>query len=1162
MTDEPPDADRSLERDVSDAQPDHDVSDAQLDHDANAMELDRDVDDVVPSQGVTRIVGLGGSAGGIRAMQRFFEAMPVNSGMAFVIVLHLSPDHDSSLSEVIQTWTRMPVAQADSGQRLLPDHVYVIPPGKALSLADGHLRLTELPRERGRRMTVDLFFRSLADTHGSRAVAIVLSGVDGDGALGIKRVKERGGLTIAQDPDDAEQSGMPQSAIATSMVDWVLKAREIPERLVEYQKREGRLQLPPESGPNPATAPRPTPSDEETALRDVLAFLRTRTGRDFSYYKRATIVRRIARRMQVNGVDDLTSYLSYLRMHPGEAGALLQDLLISVTNFFRDRDAFDALKAQIPGLFQDKTATDTVRVWVPACATGEEAYSIAILLSEHARTLTAPPSLQIFATDLDEAVLAEARAGIYPDGIFADVSPERLQRFFVKDHHGYRVRRELREILLFAVHDLLKDSPFSRLDLISCRNLLIYLNRDAQKHALDVFHFALRREGRLFLGISESADDTSQLFQALDKKHRIYVCRATGRPRLPVPTGPSTSARSLALQNVANPGVTLARKDTRERDVASLTVPDLAGQDRLSWSELHLRLIERSAPPSLVVNANDDILHLSEGAARFLHFIGGEPSMNLLHVVHPTLRSGLRAALFRARETAQPSSAPRLPLELAERQRLVDIHVAPGLELAPDCSLVTFELRPESEQQDAPRQESDEPVLKHLERELVQTKRDLKDIIDQQEVSTEELKASNEELQAMNEELRSATEELETSREELQSINEELTTVNHELKNKVDELGNTNNHLHNLMSATAIAMIFLDRELRIVRYTPPAVDLFSLIQSDVGRPLAHLQHTLAYPELLTDAAQVLEDLTPIKREVADSTGRFFLARALPFRTSDDRIAGVVLTFVDVTELHDTQDALRRVQQDLEQRVRERTAQLDDANSALREEVLMHERAEKSRQELQRHLVGAQEQERTRISRELHDEVGQQITALMLALKALESGGSTDETPAKLRELRAIAEQIGREVHQLASQLRPVALDELGLSRALSGYLDTWAARSGIAVDFFSTGIEESRLPPVLETTLYRIVQEAMNNVFKHASAKAVSVSIERRDGHVLAFVEDDGSGFELDSLVNDPGPRLGIAGMRERASIVGGDLTLESSVGGGTTVRVSLPISA
>jgi len=426
--------------------------------------------------------------------------------------------------------------------------------------------------------------------------------------------------------------------------------------------------------------------------------------------------------------------------------------------------------------------------------------------------------------------------------------------------------------------------------------------------------------------------------------------------------------------------------------------------------------------------------------------------------------------------------------------------------------------------------------------------------------ATEELKASNEELHAMNEELRSATEELETGREELQSINEELTTVNLELKNKVDELAHANSDLRNLIGATAIATVFLDRELNITRFTPPAVDLFSLISSDVGRPLAHLRHRLIYPKLLADAAQVLEHLGPLEREVEEEAGRFFLARLLPYKTSDDRIAGVVLTFVDVTDLHVAQEAARHARRELEARVKERTAELDLVNSALRKEVAMHQQAQQARHELQARLVTAQEEERGRISRELHDEVGQQLTALMLALKSLESAPPTAQTPAKLRELRAAAERVGREIHQLASELRPAALDELGLSRAVSGYLDSWSERSGILVDFLSAGIDEPRLPGVVETTLYRVVQEAMNNVFKHASAKSVSVSIERRGSTVLAIVEDDGMGFDSDALPVGTSARLGIAGMRERAIIAGGTLTVESSSGGGTTVRLQVPL--
>jgi two-component system, chemotaxis family, CheB/CheR fusion protein len=1107
-----------------------------------------------------RVVGLGGSAGGIPALQNFFRAMPPDSGMAFVVVLHLSPEHDSALSEVLQHATSMNVSQAIDGARVEPNHIYVIPPAKHLSLDDGRLRLTDLSREPGRRMTVDLFLRSLAETHGPRAVAIILSGGDGDGAIGIKRIKERGGLTIAQDPEAAEHAGMPNAAIATNMVDWVLRAEEMPARLLEYQARERRLQIPPEAGPNPAAAPPPTVADEEAALRDVLAFLRARTGRDFSYYKRATIVRRVARRMQVNEVDDLPGYLNFLRTHHGEARALLEDLLISVTNFFRDKEAFAALEGMIPDLFKNKTQADTVRVWVSACATGEEAYSIAILLNEHARTLDAPPALQIFATDLDEHVLSEARAGVYPAAISSDVSPERLRRYFIQEHHGYRVRRELREILLFAEHDLLKDSPFSRLDMISCRNLLIYLNRAAQRRAFDIFHFALRTDGILFLGTSEGIDDGSPLFHAVDKKQRIYAQRSSSRLSLPVPSAPGTLARAMALQVRGEPGITLASKAGAASSLATGGSMRLASLD-LSWGELHLRLIERFGPPSLIINGEHEILHLSRGAAPFLQFAAGEPSTNLLKTVHPSLRVELRAALFRARQTSEPVVARGVPFELGDERRLVDVRVSPAAELASGLMLVVFDLQPTRDGQPPPPRPEDETVVRHLENELEQTKAHLRDLVEEHEASTEELKASNEELQAMNEELRSATEELETSREELQSINEELTTVNQELKSKLDELGQSNSDLHNLMGATAIATVFLDRDLRIMRFTPPAVRLFNMIGSDVGRPLADLQHRLVYPRLLPDAQEVLQKLVPIEQEVRDYAGSSFLARLLPYRTTDDHIAGVVLTFVDVTERQHAREELERAQQHLEERVRERTAELDAVNAALQAEVRNHERAEKARQELQRRLVTAQEEERARISRELHDEVAQQLMALMLSLKALEATAVGGDTPAKLRELRATAERAGQEIHQLAAELRPVALDEVGLSRALAGYLETWLKRTGIAVDFVNVGVDDLRLPSPIETTLYRIVQEAMTNVYKHASAQRVSISLSRRGDDVVAIVEDDGAGFDLETLnPNGSAPRIGIAGMRERAAIVDGTFTIDSRPGHGTTVRVRVPI--
>jgi two-component system, chemotaxis family, CheB/CheR fusion protein len=1386
--------------------------------------LGLEIDNIIPSRGydLVPVVALGGSAGSIGALREFFQTMSPNSGVAFVVILHLSPEHESTLDTLLQRTTSMPVRQAEDTHKLEPNHVYVIPPAKQLWLEGDHLRLSDLPRERGRRVPVDLFFRALADTHGPHSVAIVLSGVDGDGALGIKRIKERGGLTIAQEPTQAQHSGMPEAAIGTGMVDWVLPVEQMPGRLLEYVERERRLQVPPETGPHPALVPRIAPDSREQALREVLLLLRTKTGRDFSYYKRATIVRRIARRMQVNGLDDVGDYLTFLRTHPGEASALLKDLLISVTNFFRDREAFAALEARLPQLFANKGQADTVRVWVPACATGEEAYSIAMLLCEHSQQLEAPPALQVFATDLDQEVIAAARQGHYPASITADVSPERLQRFFTKHEQGYRVRRELREMVLFALHDLLKDSPFSRLDLVSCRNLLIYLDRDAQNRAFAIFHFALRPDAWLFLGASEGVEDNHSLFSPVDKKHRIYAPRNAVRPSLPLPVGPpSLLMQVIADQEQFRAGV-LGRELVPPSSGIAPAQREPGGSHRPTWSELHLKLLERFAPPSMIVNGDYDILHLSENAARFLQFTGGEPSTNLLRMVHPMLRIELRSVLFRAAQSGGTATAEGVPVDLGGVRHLVDISASATPDLAPDLLLVVLRTHEVASSQPPPSEEAPvpEPAARHLEAELEHTKGRLRDTIERYEASTEELKASNEELQAMNEELRSATEELETSREELQSINEELTTVNQELKGKVDEVSQANSDLHNLMGATAIPTIFLDRDLRIMRFTPSAAGIFNIIPTDTGRRLGDLSHHLDYSSLLEDAARVLEDLSPIEREVHDVGGggeHIYIARLLPYRTTDDHIAGVVLTLVDVTErlaaqvammakeaelreaqrialmgnwswdreldeltlspevvrmlerdrqaqprcLRDlepilthkswlqfdtaarqslvsglpleldvqvasttgqpiwltvraevtrrgnaelaglrgtfqdvtvrrrTEEHVRaaaarlqashaietvgivffdprglitdcnaaflrmsgyrredlenehlrwdemtpetgssrpesparelyavghvmpyekeyarkdgarwwaliaaaRVSQDegvayviditqkkaaeaelqrthehLEARVRERTLELNQANSSLRSEISGHLSAELARQELLHQLVSAQEEERRRISRELHDEVGQQLTGIMLGLKSLQSNVDTVDTvdtadvSHKLQALRGVTEQLGREIHQLALELRPTALDDLGLVRTLTNYLEDWATRTSVRVDFHTENLEGERLPGHIETTLYRIVQEALNNVLKHAGAEHVSVIIEQRSDHVLLIIEDDGSGFDVEALEKEKGVRrLGLVGIRERAALLQGELTIESSCGHGTTLFVRIP---
>jgi two-component system CheB/CheR fusion protein len=876
--------------------------------DSAEQDLADQIDNVIPSHGYRKvpIVGLGGSAGSIEALQSFFTSMPPTSGLAFVVVIHLSIEHESLLNEVIQRCTRMRVVKVAGSLKVEADTVYVIPPGKTLQSDDGELRLGVIP-EGKRHVVVDIFFRTLADSHGAHAAAVVLSGLDGDGSIGVKRIKERGGLTVAQDPEQAQHASMPRSAIATGMVDWVLPVQEMPARLLSYFRLEASVELPPEDESEVRASTREA---EETQLRDVLNLLRSRTGRDFSHYKRATVLRRIGRRMQVNGVDNLSGYLNCVRTRPGECTALLQDLLISVTNFFRDAECFAALEAQLPALFEGKGPNDCVRVWVVACATGEEAYSIAMLLADYARGLDAPPAIQVFATDLDQEAVQVAREAVYPPAITADVSEDRLRRFFQQEHRGYRVRRELREMVLFAVHDVLRDSPFSRLDLVSCRNLLIYLTREAQARVLDTMHFALVPNGKLFLGASESIDENSPLFTMVDKKHRIFAQRPVSRAGLPLPHATTTLARAFDVQQVAREGPVLPVQHASDPapGLASITRLDAARIREIAsrpaaWADMHLQLLEQLAPPSVLVNGLHDIVHLSPSAGRFLQLGGGEPSRNLLRALQPELRIDVRAALYQASQQGKEVQLPPMKVALAGGSAVTSIRVIPSQQPGESLYLILFDTSHaggETEEAKAARLEAD-PIARHLDAEIDRLKHQLRDTVEQYEASSEELKASNEELQAMNEELRAATEELETSREELQSINEELTTVNQELKSKVDALSHSNSDMQNLMDATQIATVFLDRELRIMRFTPSAVGLFNLIPTDLGRPLTDMATQLDYPELGDDARRVLQKLVPIQREVGQADGSWYLARLMPYRTMEDRIAGIVFTFIDITE---------------------------------------------------------------------------------------------------------------------------------------------------------------------------------------------------------------------------------------------------------------------
>lgn len=825
-------------------------------------------------------VGIGASAGGIKPLKEFFAAMPDGNGMAFVVILHLSPEHESQLPAVLQTNTSMPVIQVQETVKVEPNHVYVIPPTKHLAMMDGEIRLIEPETIRGKRVPIDLFFRTLADAHGKNGVCVVLSGTGADGAAGLKRINEAGGLCIVQDPTEAEYDGMPRNAIATNLVDLILPVGEMPAKILACKQRAEQIKLPEDE------AEKPSPELGADALREVLAIVKTNTKHDFFNYKQPTMLRRIARRLMVHGLVDIPAYVLFLRENPNEVQALLRDLLISVTNFFRDKEAFAALENDIvPRLFDGKTGKDSVRVWCVGCATGEEAYSIAMLLCEYAANLDDPPKIQVFASDIAESSIAEAREARYDETIIADVSNVRLRHFFTKEGASYRVKKELRELVLFAPHNILHDSPFSRQDLVTCRNLLIYLNRQTQEKVLEVFHFALRQNGYLFLGASEMAETVPKMFAEIDKKQRIYQCRPAASKYTGVPVAP-----------VAEAQMKISESNGKQREGA------------FSFNDLHFKLVEQFSPPSVLINENYDILHLSESAGRYL-WIGSEPTLNLGKIAHPALRPDLLAALFAAKQENGVSESRHLRINLDGRECFVNLTVHPidAPEAAHGYFLVVFDeisdesIPAEMLQKFVSADKGAEVVIRRLEEDLQFTRDRLRLTVDQHEVSVEELKSSNEELQAINEELRSTTEELETSKEELQSVNEELTTVNYELKDKVEEVGNTNLDLHNLMNSIDVSSIFLDRDLQIKRFTSPVQKLFNIIPYDVGRPLAHLTHRLDYENLSADAGEVLQTLKSFEHEIKSEDERWHCVRIVPYHSAENRIDGVLITFEDITD---------------------------------------------------------------------------------------------------------------------------------------------------------------------------------------------------------------------------------------------------------------------
>jgi len=848
------------------------------------------------------VVGIGASAGGLAAFEAFFSGMPANTdpGMAFVLVQHLAPDHKSILSELVRRYTRMEVFEVANGMVVRPNCAYIIPPNRDMAFLNGTLQLMEPAAPRGHRLPIDFFFSSLAQDQRERAICIVLSGTGSDGTQGLRAIKGEGGMAMAQNPKSTEYDGMPRSAIATGMVDYVLPAAEMPAQLIAYAAHAfGRLYHPTS----------PPPPNAEDALKKIFLLLRAQTGHDFSQYKRSTILRRVERRMAVHQIERMEDYVRYLQQTPADVLALFRDLLIGVTSFFRDPEAFGALREHaIPRLLANKPTGALIRVWAPGCSTGEEAYSLTMLLQESMEEMKQSSKLQVFATDIDGRAIECARTGLYPANIVDDISPERVARFFSQesDASSYRIQKSIRDKVIFSEQDVIKDPPFSKLDLISCRNLMIYMGGELQKKLIPLFHYALNPGGMLFLGTSETVGEFGDLFETVDRKAKLYQRREA-----------VAGARRTAFLPLLPEDERVPRASTKAPGENMPPLRDLTER----------ALLLEYAPPSVVVNERGDIYYLHGRTGKYLEPAPGEAGMNILKMAREGLRRDLTTALHKAVSLKEPVRHPGLLVKTNGDFTTVNlavrpVAVGPHADVLTQLFLVVFEDAPTTDVgphekaatsgdrsgESATDVDARVATLKH---ELRAKEEYLQTANEELATSNEELKSSNEEMQSVNEELQSTNEELETSKEELQSVNEELGTVNAELQNKVADLSRSNNDMNNLLAGTGIGTIFVDYQLRIQRFTPAVTQVINLILTDVGRPVGHIVSNLVgYDRLVADVRGVLESLMPREVEVQTQAGTWYLLRIRPYRTLENVIEGAVITFTEITETKKAQAALR------------------------------------------------------------------------------------------------------------------------------------------------------------------------------------------------------------------------------------------------------------
>lgn len=1196
------------------------------------------------------VVGIGASAGGVEAYIELLAPLAPDTGMAFVLVPHLSADYESHLVEILARETTLPVSEIRPHLKPEINNIYIIPRNTRLILSRGRFHL--VPRSSGDRLPIDHFFRSLGAHQKTRAIGVVLSGMDSDGALGLKAIKGEGGITIAQSPESAKYGEMPRQGIAADHVDLVLPPAQIAAELA----RLGRQFAHPEVLPLQEDI---VPPAEEPHFSRILTLLRGVSGIDFRNYKPNTLRRRIARRMLLKRSDNIAGYVQLLQTLPQELRDLQEDVLISVTRFFRDPEVFDALKQELfPRMLQGRMPEQSARVWVAGCSTGEEAYSLAICLLEYFSSLAIELPIQIFGTDASEQSVERARLGIYPESITAEVSPERLRRFFIKLDHSYQISKRVRDICIFARQNLCSDPPFSRLDLISCRNVLIYLGAKVQRSVMLTLNYALRPGGYLLLGSSESIRQHAELFTLFDRKHKFYLKVGTVTP--PV---------SLVLPSTG-------REPGTPDDGARI-----AG--RPAWTEVDLQraadriVLTRYGPAGVIINDKMEVLQVRGHTARFLEQAPGTPSVNLLRMARSELTVALRDAVQRAVAEDIPVKAECKDFTGGDAQHDLAIEVLPIHSTPPRtrCYLILFVSQPAAVSEPKPvtvdvsRQSSSETEVAEIARvreDLSSTRLYLQSLIEERDARNQELTSAYEEIQSSNEELQSANEELETAKEELQSMNEELQTVNDELRSGNLALLDATNDLSNLLTSVNIPVLMLDGDLCIRRFTPPAERIMHVRPSDVGRRIGEIRLNLRVDHIEPVLREVLETLGTKETEVQDQGGRWHLMRIRPYRTAENKIDGLVLVLVDIDQIRRGEQAIREAR-DLAQSVIEsvqvsiivldeelrvklanaafrtlsglphseierrsfrdlvtllwgmeqlgpllenlrstgasfefedeaglngaqvfcvtgRAVQIEGVRALLitvedftirkQAEILLQREKERlasqvktTEEQLRRteddlrslaaSLFTSHEEERRRVARELHDDVSQQLAMLANDLEQLRQNipHTEAEMRKRLEALREGAAALSEELRRISHALHPSILEDLGLPVALRSLVTEFAEREGMPSNFTHRNVPDT-LSPEVAATLYRITQEALRNVAKHAGRTHVRVSLIGTSSALRLNVRDLGEGFDPSETRG-----LGLISMEERARLVGGSFHISSALGEGTTVQVQVPLA-